>query len=229
MYKNNKILAIIPARGGSKGIPKKNIIELGGKPLISHTINQANNSEFITEYFVSTDDEEIINIAKLFGSKIIKRPFEISLDSSKTEECLIHAIKELSKSDLTFDYLVVLEPTSPFRESKTIDNCIKKIIDQERKSLLTVYETKECIGEIDSYYNFKPIIKNQPRRRQERKPLFVESSTVYIVKVDFLLETNSLVCEEWLSYILEKKEAIDINTYDDLIYANFLINTKLNL
>ena len=229
MYKNNKILAIIPARGGSKGIPKKNIIELGGKPLISHTINQANNSEFITECFVSTDDEEIINIAKLCGSKIIKRPFEISLDSSKTEECLIHAIKELSKSDLTFDYLVVLEPTSPFRKSKTIDNCIKKIIDQKRKSLLTVYETKECIGEIDSYFNFKPIIKNQPRRRQERKPLFVESSTVYIVKVDFLLKTNSLVCEEWLSYILEKKEAIDINTYDDLIYANFLINKKLNL
>ena len=229
MYKNKKILAIIPARGGSKGILKKNIQELGGKPLISYTIKQAEESEFITDFFVSTDDEEIINIAELYGSKIIKRPFEISLDISKTEECLIHAIKELAKLDLNFDYLVVLEPTSPFRESKTIDNCIKKIINEERKSLLTVYETKTCIGEIDRFLNYKPIIKNQPRRRQERKPLFVESSTVYVVKVDFLLKTNSLVCEEWLAYILDKKEAIDINTYDDLIYANFLINRKLNI
>ena len=226
MYKNFKILAIIPARGGSKGIPKKNIKELGGKPLISHTIKQARESELITDFFVSTDDEEIIYISELYGSKIIKRPCDISLDTSKTEECLIHAIKELSNLGFTFDYLVVLEPTSPFREAKTIDNCIKKIIDQDRESLLTVYETKACIGEIDSSFNYKPIIKNQPRRRQDRRPLFVESSTVYVVKIDFLMKNNSLVCEDWLAYILKEKEAIDINTYDDLIYANFLINFK---
>jgi len=227
MYKNNKVLAIIPARGGSKGIPKKNIKELGGKPLISHTIKQAKESDFITDFFVSTDDEEIIHVSEFYGSKIIKRPFNISQDSSKTEECLVHAIKKLSNSGLTFDYLVVLEPTSPFRKANTIDNCIKNIIDQERNSLLTVYETKACIGEIDSSLNYKPIIKNQPRRRQDRKPLFVESSTVYVIKVDFLLKTNSLVCEDWLAYILEEKEAIDINTHDDLIYANFLINSEL--
>ena len=224
MYKNKRTLAIIPARGGSKGIPKKNIKELGGQPLISYTIKQAKESDFITDFFVSTDDEEISNISELYGSKIIKRPSKISLDNSRTEECLIHAIKELANLNLNFDYLVVLEPTSPFRESKTIDNCIKKIIDEERESLLTVYETKACIGEIDKFLNYKPLIKNQPRRRQERKSLFVESSTVYVVKIDFLLKTNSLVCEKWLAYILDKKECIDINTYDDLIYANFLIN-----
>ena len=226
MYKNCKILAIIPARGGSKGIPKKNIKELGGKPLISHTIKQARESELITDFFVSTDDKEISHISELYGSKIIKRPCDIALDTSKTEECLIHAIKELSNLGFTFDYLVVLEPTSPFREAKTIDNCIKKIIDQDRESLLTVYETKACIGEIDSSFNYKPIIKNQPRRRQDRRPLFVESSTVYVVKIDFLMKNNSLVCEDWLAYILKEKEAIDINTYADLIYANFLINFK---
>ena len=226
MYKKEKILAIIPARGGSKGIPKKNIKALGGEPLIFHTIKQAKESELITDFFVSTDDEEIINIAELNGSKTIKRPFDISLDSSKTEECLIHAIKELLKIGLTYDYLVVLEPTSPFRKTKTIDDCIKKIIDEDRKSLLTVYETKACIGLIDSFFNYKPLIKNQPRRRQERESLFIESSTVYVVKIDFLLKTNSLVCDKWLAYIIDQKEAIDINTYDDLIYANFLINCK---
>ena len=188
MYKKEKNLSYHSSKRRIKRNTKKKYQRTRRGTFNLHTIKQAKESEFITDFFVSTDDEEIINIAELYGSKIIKRPFEISLDSSKTEECLIHAIKELSNIGLTYDYLVVLEPTSPFRKSKTIDNCIKKIIDEDRKSLLTVYETKACIGIIDSFLNYKPIIKNQPRRRQERKSLFVESSTVYVIKVDFCLK-----------------------------------------
>ena len=96
MYKNKKILGIIPARGGSKGIPRKNIIDLGGKPLIYHSIIESNKSKYLTDLIVSTDDREISQYVESLGCKTINRPKEISLDTSRTEECLIHAIETLS-------------------------------------------------------------------------------------------------------------------------------------
>ena len=222
MYKGKKILGVIPARGGSKGIPKKNIKDLDGLPLIFYTINESKNSQFLSDFIVSTDDDSIKEISEKFGAKVINRPSNLALDDSRTEDCLIHAINYLDSQGIIYDYVVVLEPTSPFRKFKTIDNCIKMIIDKNAESLLTVYETKECIGEINNSGFFNHLKKNQPRRRQDREPLFVESSTLYIVKKDFLLQNKSLVCKKWLSYIIDKKEAIDINTMEDFEYANFL-------
>ena len=229
MYKGKKILGIIPARGGSKGIPKKNINNLNGKPLIFYTINESKNSNYLTSFLVSTDDCEIEKISLSFGAKVIMRPKNLALDNSPTEECLIHAINYLKDEGFRYDYVVILEPTSPFRKFETIDKCIKKIVDNNAESLLTIYETKECVGEIDNFGNYTPLQKNQPRRRQDRKPLYVESSTIYVVKTDYLLKNKTIVTKKWLSFIIDKREAVDINSYEDLAYAEFLKSqTNLN-
>ena len=224
MYKDKKILGIIPARGGSKGIPRKNIIDLGGKPLIYHSISESKKSKYLTDLFISTDDNEITKYVESLGCQIIDRPKEISLDTSRTEECLIHAIETLSKKGLNYDFIVVLEPTSPFRKSLTIDKCIKQIIDFEQESLLTVIESYENIGIISQGNYFRPIREKAPRRRQEREPFYIESSTVYISSIDYLLKNKSLVSNNWGTIIINKEESIDINEKIDLEYARFIFD-----
>ena len=221
MKNQPRILGVIPARGGSKGIPKKNIIDLCGKPLIFYTIKNALKSKMLTEFVVSTDDNEISEISKKYGARVIQRPKDISSDNSPTEECLIHALNCLSKKREEYDYVVILEPTSPFRKASTIDKAINETIIQNAESLLTVIKTKANIGSIDQNMFFKQIRKDKARRRQDRSDLFIESSTLYVVSGIFLKTKKSIVSDKWLALEISKDEAIDINTYLDLDYARF--------
>ena len=175
----------------------------------------------LTEFIISTDDFEISDIAKKYGARIIERPKDISKDNSPTEECLIHALNLLSKNGEEYDYIVILEPTSPFRKASTIDKAINKTIFEKSESLLTVVKTKENIGFIDQNSFFKQIRKDQARRRQDRSDLFIESSTLYVVSVEYLKRKKSIVSDKWLALEINKDEAIDINTFSDLDYARF--------
>tara|TARA_B100000989_G_C19530482_1_gene469460 strand:+ start:4792 stop:5475 length:684 start_codon:yes stop_codon:yes gene_type:complete len=226
MYKSKKVLGIIPARGGSKGIPLKNIVKLGEKPLIQYTIDQCKSSKLLTKFVVSTDNEKIANVALDLGAEVVRRPTEISKDNSRTEECLIHCLCLMESKGELFDYVAILEPTSPFRKYETIDESIKFLIDENKNSLLTCKSSTENIGELKNGNIFKPLIPENPRRRQERIPLFIESSTIYIVKSNYLIETKSIVSKEWLVKIIDPLEAIDINTQLDLNYAKFLLSKK---
>ena len=226
MYKKKKFLGIIPARGGSKGIPMKNIVELGEKPLIQYTIDQCLKSKLLTKFIVSTDNLEIAEISEGLGAKVINRPAQISIDESRTEECLIHAISEFESRFEFFDYVVILEPTSPFRKTSTIDNSIKYIIEENKLSLLSCKKSFENIGKLENGKIFKPLFPNNARRRQERPPLYIESSTIYIVEVNFLKKNKSIVSNDWLVKIVDNHEAVDINTMNDLDYANFLLKTS---
>ncbi|RKJ30419.1 acylneuraminate cytidylyltransferase family protein, partial [Butyricicoccus sp. 1XD8-22] len=118
MIQSNRVLAIIPARGGSKGIPKKNIIEVDGKPLIQYTIEAAQQSKYIDKVFVSTDEMEIAQVAINCGISVpFLRPIELASDESKTIETVIHTINELKKQNEYFNYVVLLQPTQPLRQS----------------------------------------------------------------------------------------------------------------
>ena len=127
MYKQKKILAIIPARGGSKAIPKKNIIDLLGKPLLYYSVKSAKESKYIDKVIVSTDDDEIAEIGKKLGADVpFLRPEEISGDKAKSIDAFIHAIKELEKLEEKYDYILLLQNTSPLRQSWHIDEAIEK-------------------------------------------------------------------------------------------------------
>lgn len=223
MFRNARILGVIPARGGSKGIPRKNIQLLAGRPLLAHTIRQAAAVPELDLTVVSTDDEEITAMAREYDMRVVRRPDNLATDSAPTEWALIHALDHLAQTGAgDFDYIVVLEPTSPLRRPETISACIQKLVSSSAVSLLTVVGTKKNIGRIEDGF-FRPMIPGQPRRRQDRRPLFVESSTVYVSRVDHLRETGWLVAEDWMAFEVNETEATDINEMTDFMVAESLM------
>lgn len=226
MYSGKHFLAIIPARGGSKALPLKNIRLLAGRPLLAYTIDQAKAVSDIDLTVVSTDHAEIRKIAVEMGVNVVERPHVLAVDDCPTELALLHALDTLAEEGTpTPDYVIVLEPTSPFRSAQTIRNCMGKIITERAPSLLTVRESKENVGTLVNGV-FCPIRPGAPRRRQEREAFFIESSTVYICEVDHLRTTHSLVANNWAAYVIPDTEAIDINTLEDFRLAECLINAR---
>ncbi len=163
------ILGITPARGGSKGIPKKNIKQIASKPLIAWTIESAKESEKLDRYVISTEDGEIAEIAKQYGVEVLNRPLELASDEASTLSVLQHAVKEMP-----CDTVVLLQATSPIRRPGLIDECIKEFKDNDYDSLAT--------GFICNYIEYG---KNQ-LRRQDIKGFFYDDGNVYVIKADLI-------------------------------------------
>lgn len=222
----NLVYGIIPARGGSKSIPLKNIKLLKNIPLIEHSIQTALKSKLIDKLIVSTDHEDIIKICKKYNDLIIiKRPASLSQDSSPTESCLIHACEEMYKIDSKFpDLIVTLEPTSPLRRLETINQCIQLLLDSDDSdSILCVTKTSACFGFINDNNKFQHFIKNQPRRRQDRKPAYIETGNVYVTRYEYLKKHRLVLCDNPLPYEITFEESIDINDIIDFKIAESLL------
>lgn len=220
------ILAVIPARGGSKGIPRKNIRLLAGKPLIEYTLEEVRRSRLIDRVVVSTDDLEITQVCASLGAEVIIRPAELALDTSPTEDSLIHAIHCLSEKDgYRPDIVVTLEPTSPLRTYQLIDRCVAALLESELDSVISVTETRECFGRIAGG-RFEYLFRNQPRRRQDREPLYKESSTVYVTRADTLMRLRSVLGERVGAVVADADEAIDINEPIDFAIAEAVIRWR---
>lgn len=223
MVAGKRILGVVPARGGSKGVPRKNIRPLNGRPLLAYTIDQAKAAQTLDLFVVSTDDQEIKAVANRCGARVIDRPAELATDTQPTETALLHALDVLEASGETaFDFIVVLEPTSPLRSARTIDGCVRHLLAGDAPSLLTVRETRENIGKLKDGC-FAPLVPGAPRRRQEREPFFVESSTVYVCSVPYLRRTRSLVAEHWAAFVVPSEEAEDINAWSDFLRIEALM------
>ena len=189
-------LAIIPARGGSKSVPRKNIVLLDGRPLIYHTISKAQRSRYISKLVVSTDDEEISAIASGFGAEVIMRPAELATDEARTEPVLIHVLNMLRDRDgYRPDIVLTLEPTSPLRSADLIDRCVEELAGSGADAVITVVGTSALVGRVVENSHFQYLVPNQPRRRQEREPMYRESSTVYATKTEVLRKTNSVTTQ----------------------------------
>jgi N-acylneuraminate cytidylyltransferase len=222
MYNGARILGVVPARGGSKGVPRKNIRLLAGEPLIGYTLRTARQVEEIDLLVVSTDDDEISSVSRTYDVQVIERPAHLASDTSSTEVALLQVLDALEGKGKRFDIILVLEPTSPFRSSATISRAIATCIDGEGPSVLAVREAHENIGFIrDSF--FRPVVPGAPRRRQERQPMYVESSTIYACRVDYLRRTGTLVADDWTALVVPEFEAFDINTEDDFQLVEFLM------
>lgn len=225
MYHGGRILGVIPARGGSKGVLRKNIRPLAGEPLIGHSLRSAGQVAEIDLLVVSTDDAEIGETAQKYGVRIINRPVELAADNSSTEVVLLHALEVLELEGQQFDVILVLEPTSPLRSPHTILNAIAACVDGSAPSVLAVRETKENIGFVRDGL-FRPVVRGAPRRRQDRAPFYVESSTIYACRVDYLRRTGSLVAENWAALVVPEEEVPDINTEVDFWWLEFLMEKR---
>lgn len=213
------VLAIIPARGGSKSIPLKNIKSLAGKPLLAYAIASAHEAKSITRLVVSTDHEEIARVSRTYGAGVIMRPPEFATDEAPTELALLHVLEVLKQKERFMpDVVLTLEPTSPFRTPQTIDRCVEIFQTTDADSVIAVVETRSCYGRIkEEKYEF--LFPNQPRRRQEREPLYREGSTIYGTKREVLERKKSVFGDKLYPLIISEEEAIDINTSFDFELA----------
>ena len=225
MINSSSILAIIPARGGSKGIPHKNIVDLGGKPLICHTFDQIECLDYIDSAVVSTDCPQIKEVSERCGIRVIDRPSELATDTSRTEDCLLHCLSVLEQEEKYYDYIVILEPTSPFRTPSSISKCVYAAIQNKASSLLTIKRMTENVGTLKDG-QFVPIDNKIARRRQDRNRFYSESSTVYVVKVSHLRRHKTIVSPDWMAIVIDESECIDINTPIDLETARSYLNIK---
>lgn len=224
-----KVLAIIPARGGSKGLPKKNIKPLNGKPLINYSIESALKSTEIQSVMVSTDSVEIIDIAQKAGAIVpFIRPESLSSDTATSKDVLIHAIDFLQKKGQEFDYVVLLQPTSPFRRKGDIDNAIKLAVKKDADMVVSVKET-----ESNPYYvlfeeNENGLLINSKKgnftRRQDCPKVYELNGSIYVIKVAALLTCNALKFEKTIKYEMPKHYSVDIDTQEDFDYASFILS-----
>ena len=227
MYDNKKILAIIPARGGSKSIPKKNIIDLNGQPLISYSINTARQSKYLDRTIVSSDDAEILAVAEKYGAETVKRPAELAQDNSSMLGALKHTLEVLAaKDNFRPDYIVLLQPTSPLRTAKTVDSAIEAFAAKadEFDFLMPLHEIESKVGRIKDGRYF-PLTHQVGKQRQELEPLYQECGTIFIFKPDVIEKSEQGFGERIFPFIIEsEEEASDIDCYEDLEMASYYLN-----
>ncbi|MCT7432203.1 acylneuraminate cytidylyltransferase family protein [Aliarcobacter cryaerophilus] len=215
-----KIISIIPARGGSKGLPGKNIIDLAGKPLIAWTIEASLKSKYITKTIVSSDNNNIIEISKKFGAETIKRPDELALDTTHSEPVIEHALKNIENIE-QYDYLILLQPTSPLRDEKDIDGAIEFLIEKKASALISTKLIDNRIlktfkndgnGYLEGIAN-----NNYPfMRRQDLPNVYMPNGAIYIVSLKEFLKTKKLFTDKTISFEMSEEKSFDIDTLEDL-------------
>jgi len=214
-----KTIAIIPARGGSKRLPNKNILSFGGIPLLAHSILYAkSNLEIIDEVFVSTDDEAIKKVAIEYGAKVIDRPQALSGDLEPTISTLQHALKVIN-----FDVqnVVLLQPTNPLRPTNLLKECIEIYQHQNVDSLFTVSRNHHKLGKIIKD-KFVPFNYEIGQRSQDLEALYFENGLLYITKSKSVLE-GTIISENAVPFIVNHIFAnVDIDTQEDFDYAEYL-------
>lgn len=217
-----KYIAIIPARGGSKRFPRKNISELNGIPLIVYSIMYAKNNPEISDIYVSTDDDEIKSVSKNNGAKILNRPSALATDFASTASVLQDAVYKLIADGIEFDYVVLLQPTNPLRPQQLMGEAIKLIEEKKFSSIMSVNKCSRKLGKIEDD-KFKPWNYFFGQRSQDMDPLFYENGLLYITSKELLLEGK--VMDETTHPLLVNHiyGEVDIDTFEDMKYAEFVI------
>ena len=227
-----RILGLIPARGGSKGIPGKNIKPLAGKPLVAYTFDSVQESKYLTQTVVSTDDKEIAETCKSVGLEVpFMRPDDLAADKSPTLPVIKHALEFFAAQGQTFDAVCLLQVTSPFRESGLIDKAIEKFIETGADALVSVLAVPH---EYNPHWVFEPtengflkIATGEDEiitRRQALPQAFIRDGAIYITKTEVILNQNSLYGKT-LSYIENKSNIhVNLDTMDDWAKAEQLLN-----
>jgi CMP-N-acetylneuraminic acid synthetase len=221
-----KILAIIPARGGSKGIIDKNIVVVNGKPLLQYTVDpllKLVENKYVNEAILSTDSQRIASIAENLGMNVpFLRPLEISDDRAKSIDFVLHALKFYRKQNQYFDTVLILQPTSPLRTYNDIKESIIAFDLSESDSLISCYK-EDYINSLTIYKKegdyAVPINPNHNKavRRQDHSVSYVRNGAIYLSKVDYLMNSNSIISDKPLMFEMPKHKSINIDTEEDLI------------
>jgi len=221
-----EIVAIIPARGGSKGIPRKNIKQLFGKPLIVWTIEHAKKSRYIGRITVSTEDKEISEISKKYGAEVIERPEELAKDETPTIDVIFHVLR-VQAENFEPGLVVLLQPTSPLRNAQDIDNAIELFLKNDCESVVSVCEVEHSLYwsfEIENRY-LKPIFggKYLNMRRQDLSKVYTPNGAIYVSTPEILRKYKSFYCSKTIPYIMPPERSVDIDNEIDFMLAELLM------
>jgi N-acylneuraminate cytidylyltransferase/CMP-N,N'-diacetyllegionaminic acid synthase len=234
VFNGKTFLAIIPARGGSKGLPGKNIKELCGKPLIAWSIEAGLRSKYIDEVVVSTDYQDIADISKEYGASVpFLRPEFLASDTATSFDTIKHTIdyyaNELKKE---FDYIVLLEPTSPLRESSDIDNAIEQLFNSTADSIVGISKSENqnpAFLVLKDEQDFISGYENQDMkviRRQDLKDVYFFEGTVYISRINVLLIKKTFYHENTIGYVVPKFKSLEIDDIEDFIMVEAIMKNK---
>ncbi len=229
---NKEILAIIPARGGSKGVPRKNVRELNGKPLIGYTIESAKKSNKVSRVVVTTEDTEIATVSREYKAEVpYLRPDELSQDNSPTMECVLHMLDYLEKTEgYVSDYVLLLQCTSPLRNHSHINEAIDKLLNSDYDSIVSV-----CEAEVNPYWanifegdKLKYFIEEGRKitRRQELPNVYRMNGAIYLIKTEVLKKQKTFEPEEVMGYIMDSYSSVDIDTEMDFKIAEAIIKER---
>mgnify|MGYP001361359468 CR=1 FL=1 len=212
MINGKSVLAIIPAREGSKRIPGKNIKMLGDKPLIAWTIKAAERSEYIDRLIVSTDSNKIAKVAKDWGIEVpFIRPPHLATDEASSEDVILHAIEYLKQNEtLEYDYLILLQPTSPFRTNIHIDEAINKLVSSA--------DGDSLVGVCDNKQGSTKKLKDLTGRNEHST--YVVNGSIYICKTKIFIEDHSFYKSNCLKFSMSKESSLDIDTENDWVISN---------
>jgi CMP-N,N'-diacetyllegionaminic acid synthase len=227
-----KILGVIPARGGSKGIPGKNLIKISGKPLIQYTIEASKKSKLLTEFIISTDSEEIANFTRSVGGNApFLRPENLSSDKALSLPAILHALNFMEKViEDKYDIIVMLQPTTPLRSYEDIDNAISILLDKHADSVISVTDVgghhplrmKRIVnGRLINYIDQGV---EDMRPRQDLPPVYIRNGAIYAAFREILIEKNSFSGNNCYAFNMPAERSINIDTLDDLTLAKKYIN-----
>lgn len=223
-----KTLALIPARGGSKGIPRKNINMIAGKPLIAWTIEAALASTLLDGVVVSTDNAEIAEVALRYGAQVpFLRPAELARDETPGVEPVLHALQQLPD----YDAVLLLQPTSPLRSSADIDACLALARGREAVSVVSVSEPDahpDWMYRMTATQQLEKLLTSKSHtRRQDLPTVLTLNGALYFANADWLRRSRTLLAEETLAYVMPADRSVDIDTPLDWKFAELLLNEKI--
>lgn len=212
-------VGIIPARGGSKGIKKKNIVSFLGTPLIAHTIRQAKESERLDEVYISTDADDIATVSREYGGKVIERPSELAGDFSPTEDALIHALDALDEQGVNPETVVLLQCTSPLRRRRDIDNAVEMVTHGRYDSVLSCSPSHEFIWrdgtESAEAVNYDPKTRSMRQNIQQ----YAENGSIYVVKRTILENEHCRLGGNIGLYEMPSSLSFEIDEPEDLAFV----------
>lgn len=228
------ILGIILARGGSKGVPRKNLKPLAGIPLLAYTILEAQRSIRLSRLVVSSEDEEILALASRLGCGIVKRPGELATDQAASPPCVMHAIEYLqSHHGFNTDIAVLLQPTTPFRTFQTIDGCIDLLLEKDADSVVSVMKAPHFVNphwvrKLDERGFLKPYLEDKDfTRRQDLPQVYWRNGQVYTVKKEVLFETGDFYGDKSVPFLMNEEFHVNIDAIIDFKFAEFLLQERL--
>ncbi|MDT0676791.1 acylneuraminate cytidylyltransferase family protein [Autumnicola musiva] len=228
-----RVLGIIPARGGSKGVPGKNILEFGGKPLIAYAIETGQKSKLLTELVVNTEDEEISRVSEEYQCRVIKRPEKLASDTSNVVDTVLNTLQEFEDENTFFDAVMLLQPTAPLRTAKDVDNAIEILQSEDTDAVISMVSVGDNhparMYRIEGREAKCEMPEFETTRRQDLPKRYIRNGCIYLMKTDILKKEKTFMPKSKAIYKMDAEWAVNIDTEMDVLILHALIEKWNNL